>query len=299
MATTTSITSTYAGEHAGEWISAMLNEAASLNHITVKENIKHKRVVKKLADTVSFADETCDFTPTGTVTVTERILAPERLELNKQLCKKDLVSDWNALEMGFGRNSESLPSSVEEYFISHQIAGAGAALETIIWQGVTATAGEFDGIETNLLADADVNDVATPVALSAANIVSKMEASLDVLGSAVLGAQEKPAIYMGVEAVRFYRRAMFALGYLDQYYAGNIPLVFDGFEIKECPGMSDDTIVVAQPSNLWFGTDLLSDLNEVGVKDMSDQGEQNVRFWMQFSGGTQHGIGGDIALYQA
>ena len=49
LATTTSITSTYAGEFAGEYISAMLLAGKTLgdNTITIKPNIKYKEVVKK------------------------------------------------------------------------------------------------------------------------------------------------------------------------------------------------------------------------------------------------------------
>jgi len=57
-------------------------------------------------------------------------------------------------------------------------------------------------------------------------------------------------------------------------------------------------MVAAQKSNLFFGTGLLSDSQEVKVIDMSDvDGSQNVRVVMRATAGVQYGIGGDIALY--
>lgn len=49
MATTTSITTTYAGQNAGQYISAALLSGATLDNglITVKPNIKFKEVLKK------------------------------------------------------------------------------------------------------------------------------------------------------------------------------------------------------------------------------------------------------------
>jgi hypothetical protein len=62
--------------------------------------------------------------------------------------------------------------------------------------------------------------------------------------------------------------------------------------------MSDDKIVAAQKSNLFFGTGLLSDHNEVRVLDMANlDGSQNYRVIMRYTAGTQFGIGNDIVYY--
>ena len=54
----------------------------------------------------------------------------------------------------------------------------------------------------------------------------------------------------------------------------------------------------AQKSNLYCGTGLLSDQNEVRVIDTSETlGDMNVRVIMRFTAGVQHVFGGDIVLY--
>ena len=51
-------------------------------------------------------------------------------------------------------------------------------------------------------------------------------------------------------------------------------------------------------SNLFFGTGLLSDHNEVKVLDMADlDGSQNVRFIMRYTAGVQYAIVEDIVSY--
>ena len=65
MATTTSITSTYAGEFAGKYISAALLSGVTLDRggIEIKPNVKFKEVIKKIAtDSNVIKDATCDFT---------------------------------------------------------------------------------------------------------------------------------------------------------------------------------------------------------------------------------------------
>ena len=97
MATTTSITSTYAGEFAGKYISAALLSGSTIEQggVEVKPNVKFKEVIKKVAtDANIIKDATCDFTPTGTVTLTERILQPEEFQVNLELCKSNFTSDW-------------------------------------------------------------------------------------------------------------------------------------------------------------------------------------------------------------
>ena len=57
-------------------------------------------------------------------------------------------------------------------------------------------------------------------------------------------------------------------------------------------------MVAAEKSNLFFGTGLLNDTNEVKVIDMAEiDGSQNIRVVMRFTAGIQHAIGGDIVLY--
>ena len=51
MATTTSITTSYAGEFAGEYIAAALLSGVTLSQggVSIKPNIKFKEVIKKLS----------------------------------------------------------------------------------------------------------------------------------------------------------------------------------------------------------------------------------------------------------
>lgn len=318
MATTTSITTTYAGEFAGKYISAALLSGVTLDKggIEIKPNVKFKEVIKKIAtDSNVIKDATCDFTDTATITLTERILQPEEFQVNLELCKKDFRSDWEAVSMGYSA-FDNLPPKFSDYLIGHVSGLVAEKTENNIWSGVNANAGEFDGFTTLLGADGDVVDVAAGTVTSS-NVIAELGKIVDAIPSALYG-KEDLFIYVSQNIARAYVRALGGFGIL-QNAAGtenvsdigangvgsqgtmwwqNGALSFDGVKLFVANGLGDNKAVAAQKSNLFFGTGLLSDHNEVKVIDMADlDGSQNVRVVMRFTSGVQYGIGSEIVLY--
>ena len=301
MATTNSLTTTYAGEFAGKYVSAALLSGKTLaeGNITVKPNVKFKEVMKKVATDDIVKDATCDFDATSTLTLTERILQPEEFQVNLQLCKKDFRSDWEAVQMGYSA-FDNLPPSFSDFLIAHVAGKVAQKVEQNIWNGTDANAGEFDGFETTL--GADVGGQAS----TSANVVGELGKIVDAIPSGVYGSDDL-AIYLPSNMYRNYVRALGgfasnvgAAGTNDQgtqWFNGGA-LTFDGINIALAQGLPSDKAVAAEKGNLFFGTGLLADHNEVKVIDMADiDGSQNVRVIMRFTAGIQHAIGSDIVLY--
>jgi hypothetical protein len=303
----TSITTTYAGEFASRYISAALLSADTIEGggITVKPNVKYKEVMKTLSTNALVKDAACDFADQSTVTLAERVLQPEEFQVNLELCKKDFHNDWEAVQMGYSA-FDSLPPSFADFLIGHIAAKVAQKTEENIWQGVTANAGEFDGFETLLAADGTVIDV-TGTTVSAANVITEMGKVVDAIPTAVYG-KEDLYIYVASNVARAYIRALGGFGASGlgangvnnegtTWFNGG-DLAFDGVKLFVCSGLSDNTMVAAQKSNLFFGTGLLADHNEVKLIDMADlDGSQNVRVVMRFTAAVQYGIGADIVLY--
>ena len=307
MATTTSITTTYAGEKAAGYLSAALLSGATLDSglITIKPNIKFKEVLKIVSTDGIVKDAGCDFDPTSTLTLSERILQPDSQQVNLQLCKKDFQSDWDAISMGVS-SFDSLPPSFADFLIGHVAAKVAQKTEQNIWNGTAATDGEFGGFKSLLLADATVTDVGAGAAVTAANVIAKMGLVVDAINSSIYTSEDL-FIYVSQNVARAYVRALggfqatIGAAGLDnkgtQWYNGG-GLSFDGIKIAVANGLADNTMVAAEKSNLFFGTGLLSDQNEVKVIDMADlDGSQNVRVVMRFSAGVNYAIGSDIVLY--
>ena len=298
---------TYAGEFSGKYIAAALLSASTLDSgaISILPNVKFKSVIQKGATDDIVKDASCDFvTNQGTLTLTEAVLQPDEFQVNLQLCKKDLHDSWQAEQMGFSAH-DSLAPSFAEFVIAHVSAKVADKTEKNIWSGATANSGEFDGFTAKLTADSDVIDVAAAT-VTAANVVEELGKVVDAIPTAVYG-QEDLTLYVSSNVARAYVRALggFASGIGangsdnkgTQWYNGG-ELSFDGINIFVAKGLGDNTIVAAQKSNLYFGTGILNDQNEVKVIDMSDiDGSQNVRVIMRFTAGVQHVFGGDIVLY--
>jgi hypothetical protein len=297
MATTTSLTTTYAGREAAGYIRAAFLSNESLAAVTFKENIEYKQVVRRLVDNITFANATCDFTPTGTVTLTERILTLEKFQIHRSLCKNTFLIDWEARS----EQNNELHASLTDAIIANVLAGMAANNERLIWQGVNATAGEYAGFETLFLADAAVLDVASPEAITSANVIEEMGRLVLTLPTRVRRATEKPVIAVSSNVAEAYRSAILGLGGGFYLYQGeSVVMNWQGqYDVIECPGMSDDTMAFYQKSNLWFGTNLLDQWNNVAVLDMYQYDlSDNVRFAASFFAGVQYGFGDEIAFYQ-
>ena len=310
MATTTSITTTYAGEFAGKYISAALLSASTIENggIEVKPNIKYKEVIKKLSTDAIVKDATCDFNATSTITLTENILQPEEFQVNLQLCKKDFHNDWEAVQMGYSA-FDSLPPSFADYLIGHVAAKVAEKTEQNIWKGVTANAGEFNGFATLLATDAGL-PAAQEVAgttVTAANVIAELGKIVDAIPAALYG-KEDLHIYVSQNIARAYIRALGGFGAsglgangtnaMGTQWWNNGSLSFDGIKIFVANGLAANTAIAAEKSNLFFGTGLMADNQEVKLIDMADiDGSQNVRVVMRFTAGVQYGIVSDIVTY--
>ena len=315
LATTTNVTSTYSGQFAGEYIAAALLSASTIDDggITVKSNIAFKEVIKKLATDALVTAAGCDFNPTSTITLTERILQPTELQVNLQLCKYDFVNDWESEQMGFGLG-QSLPPKFSDFLIAHVASKVAQNTEFNIWQGDTAAASKnsFDGFEKLIAAAVTAGDVPagqalTSVALTAANIVEKLSDVVEAIPAALYG-KEDLFVYVSSKAAKLYVQALGGFGAnglgangvngMGTQWWNNGSLSINGVKIFVCPGLSDDKMYAAEKSNLYFGTGLLNSTQEVKVLDMTDlDASNNVRMVMRFTSGVQFGIASDIVSY--
>lgn len=309
MATTTSITTTYAGEFAGKYIAAALLSAPTLDKggMTVMPNVKYKQVIKRVATDDIIKNATCDFDPTSTITLTERILQPESFQVALQLCKSDFRSDWDAIQMGYSA-FDVLPKSFADFLIAHAAEKVAAGMETSIWQGVNNTAGQFAGIMTQLTTDASLpsGQEVAGTTVTAANVITELGKIIDACPAALYG-KEDLTLYVSSNIYRAYVRALggFAAsgvganGYDNKGTNQTLgDVYFDGVRVFMANGLANNTALLAQKSNLYFATGLLSDMNEVKVLDMGDiDGSQNVRVVMRFTADAKYGFASDVVTY--
>ena len=309
MANPTITNSSYAGEFAGKYLGAALLSASTLDAgaITILPNIKYKAAMKvgTFSNLVRSADCDFDATTSGLV-LTEKVLTPSELQVNLQICKKELHSDWEAAQMGFSSFDE-LPPLFSDYVISRVAAEVANATETSIWSGA-AGEGSFDGFLQVALNDGGVHDI-TAVAITSANVIAQMGAVIDkaVANAPAILGKEDLTLYVSTNVAQAYIRALGGFAATiggagtdnkgTQWYNGG-SLSFEGVNIFVAKGFGSNKMLLSPKSNLFFGTGLLDDRNKVAVIDTSESlGDDNVRVVMRYTAGVQIGIGSDIVLY--
>jgi len=303
-----SLTSTYAGEFSGKYISAALLSAQTLDKglITVMPNVKYKSVLQVGSYNDIVANATCDYTASGTLTLSEKIIQPEEFQVNVDICKKDLVNSWEAEQMGYSAFDKLAPS-LSDFVIAHTAAKVASKIESNIWAGQTATAGEFDGFYYLATAGGSGCVAVTGTGVTAANVIDEMGKVVDAIPQAVYG-KEDLFIYVAPNVARAYVRALGGFGAnglgangvnaQGTTWFNNGGLSFDGIPVVVAQGLPASSMMAAQKSNMFFGTGLLNDTNEVRVLDMAElDGSQNVRVIMRFTAAVAMGINSDVVIY--
>ena len=307
MANPTYTAGTYAGEFSGKILGAALLSASTLDAgaITIMPNVRYKSVLQVGAWANVVKGASCDFTATGALTLTEKVLTTKELQVNAELCKQDLVQEWQAVEMGFSAYAE-IPNSFEEYVISRVAAEVANATETSIWAGASGS-DDYDGFQALAYADSTVVDV-TAATVTASNVIAQMGAVVDAASKAALG-QADLTLYVSTNVARAYIRALGGFGTsglgaagIDNkgtsWYSNNQQLTFEGIPVFVANGMGNNKMILTPKSNLFWGTGLADDRNEVRFIDMADKdGSRNVRVIMRWTAGCQIGVGADLVYY--
>jgi hypothetical protein len=266
-------------------------------YVTLKEGVKYKAVIKKLASGNLVQTWDCAFTDETDLTMTESVLEVKDLKVNLEICKTEFAKDWEAAQTGRGFAIDVVPANFQDFLIGYAAANVAQNIEFTIWQGNTAAGSytSFDGLEKKIKAATTLEtDWAS---MSASTVIANIQAVLALLPASLIGDPEVK-VYVNRATAQFYKQAVAALGYAFEYNAfKEFNLQIDGYDIYVCPGISNGTVIVSRPDNLFVGVDANSDFAEVKVVDMTlTDASDNVRMAMKFRVGTAVGFGSDVAI---
>jgi hypothetical protein len=161
---------------------------------------------------------------------------------------------------------------------------------------------------TKLAVDASLpvaNEIAGTT-VTASNVVAELEKIFNAIPNTLYGRDD---LYIGV-STNIYKAYLMSLGGFAANGVGANgydnkglnqslqDLFFAGVKIVMLPALANNTAICTYVENLYFGTGLISDHNEVKVIDTGDTlGDQNVRLVMRMTGGVQYAIVEDIVTY--
>ncbi len=277
LATTVNTSSNYAGKVAGGIIGAAFKEADTLRLglLTVAENVNYKYNLRKIAYADGTTDYTCGFAPAGSVTLSEKVILPEKLKNDLQICKEDFRQTWSEDSMGASASNPNAPSDIMEAIQLEVLSAQAEKVDTDIWTGLAATDGEFAGLIEQFTADADIikdgNGVTGP-----GHSVSESTVQADIklaLAAIPIPLRRKDlTLAVSPDVFQAYNFKMISLGQANDGTSEDKQMKFGRYTLTEVNGLPDDTIVVFEKKNVVFTTGLQGDHNELTLVDEDDIG---------------------------
>jgi len=289
MATTTTVSSNYAGKVAGEIIGKTFKEADTLRLglVTIAPNVNYKLNMRRIRYTDGTTAYSCGFTPAGAIVLDERVLEPVKLMNPFQVCKEDFRATWSEDSMGASASNVNAPADIMEAIQVEMLGETAENVDYKIWNGDATNPDEWDGFLKLFLADSAVIDVDID-AVTEANVVAQLKLAL---GAIPIPLRRKNLnVMVSPDVFQFYSFSLTTPAITNGLGAEEKQMKFGRYTLTEVNGLPANTIVIAEAKNLVFGTGLEADFNTIALVDEDEIGllTGQVRGKMVYSGGVNY-----------
>ena len=289
MATTTTVSSNYAGKVAGEIIGKTFKEADTLRLglVTIAPNVNYKLNMRRIRYTDGTTAYSCGHTPAGAIVLNERVLEPVKLKNDFSVCKEDFRATWSEDSMGASASNVNAPADIMEAIQVEMLGETAENVDYKIWNGDTTNTDEWDGFLKLFLADASVIDVDID-AVTEANVVAQLKLAL---GAIPIPLRRKNLnVMVSPDVFQFYSFSLTTPAITNGLGAEEKQMKFGRYTLTEVNGLPANTIVIAEAKNLVFGTGLEADFNTIALVDEDEIGllTGQVRGKMVYSGGVNY-----------
>jgi len=290
-----------------------LADSVANGYVTELDGITQKAVVNTLTPGTMIKAAGCDWDndPT-TLSLGESVLEVTDLMVNERVCRKTIYPTW--IGAGFSGRNGAIPSDFASFLVSTVANKTAEEVEDRIWKGGASPTfkgflsndGVFDraGLAAGQMAIAGGVNGQAITAITAANVVEgfgKVYANGNANCPGIMGKADTQFL-VNQKTFGLYMQALGESGLLqgvnlqgaNQSFGS---LVYLGVPVNVCPGMPDDAIILCQSSNLFFGTNLGTDMTEAKLIPFYEyDGSDNVGISMRMAIGVQIGVASDIVL---
>lgn len=268
-------------------------EGVVLDHLTLQTGIKSKAALNYLkVDTVFQNGRVCGFTPKGTTELTQREISVTKIKINDQICPDTLIGKWAEYEVRTSAIDESERMPFEEFIAEMVVADAKAKRDLVIWQGDTdieltddSTSEDiaksmFDGFLKKAAEEAGTVKISVAAGTSAFATIKKVAAALPAKFRATSKIFVSPEFFFAFVMELVDRNFYHYSGPQDE---APTELVFPGTRLRviQQEGLAGvNAIYASQTENMFFGTDLLDDIEEIKIwfSDDDDVWKYKIKF---------------------
>lgn len=297
----TYVNKTYAGLLAVPFVAPAILSADSITngYVSVLENVRYKAVLKKFSGG-AIADRTCEFTrPTlnSQLVLTDVVLETAQLQVNEEFCNNQLAQDWAAAQM---QGADAAMPNAYASFVSQYVARiTQAGVEENLWAGqyaianggTTGAVNSFAGIMNKYVAGSGTNETLnagawTGTTSATTGVISRLAALVADAPASIAGDPDAN-IYISRKTAQLYYTALSAT-YQLPFLNDGLVARYGGYNIIAPAGFPDDTAILSKKDNLYFGTNVLTDMTEARILDLTAvTGDAVTRVALLFDAGAQ------------
>ena len=286
----------YTEENGKTLIKKAVLKGGTIDRISVQAGIKSAEKINYIAIDNTFQAGACGFSASGNIDLTQRTISVDKIKQNAAVCVDDLEAYYTQLMMKAGSYDDKMP--FESTYSELVVEGTQDFLEKLVWQGDKTDAGLAadlqlaNGLLSHIDAEGTVVSASTTTAITAGNIVARVDEMVDLIPVDALLANDL-VLNMPLAHYRMYCRAI-RNSNLYHYTANEsdkFSLVIPGTNVTVMgvKGLTELAAgcrwILAENSNLWVGTDLLNDAENFSIDYSKDNDE--VRTIQKFKFGTQ------------
>tara|TARA_R110000744_G_scaffold106225_4_gene202462 strand:+ start:931 stop:1947 length:1017 start_codon:yes stop_codon:yes gene_type:complete len=290
-----------------------LADTVANGYVTELDGITLKAVVNTLTPGTMIKAAGCDWDQDPTsLTLGESILEVTDMMVNERVCRKTIYPTW--IGAGFSGRNGAIPSDFATFLVSTIANKTAEEVETRIWvggasptiAGFLSNDAVFDrpGLAAGKMAILGGVNGQAITAITATNVIEgfgKVYANGNANCPGIMGKADTQFL-VNQKTFGLYMQALGESGLLqgvnlqgtNQSMAS---LVYLGVPVNVCPGMPDNAIILCQKSNLFFGTNLGTDMTEAKLIPFYEyDGSDNVGISMRMAIGVQIGVASNIVL---
>lgn len=292
---------TYYGKDVEGFYSKLLLEFKSAKTFSPIVNAKDKVKIATLTRGNVLQAGDCDFASAGEGTLAQKTIIPADVKINIEYCVKTFEQNYLGEKLRPGSmTGEVIPtaSGVQNYFLNLALSASQNDLETITWQGNTATASYplslVDGILKQLESDGTVNKLSATASFDETTVLAELFRVYKAIPDAVK-QRGNAVMYISQDIADFYFQAIANKGNYNNMFADIKSLNFFGIELIIAPGIGTKKIVAGEKSNFIMVTDLISDMEDIQILNLYGvTGQPVVRFVARFKFAVSYAIGSEI-----
>jgi hypothetical protein len=257
-------------------IKKMILGGRSTSFLTVQPGIKSAASINLLSSDLVAQAGGCGFTDDGETILTQNTLNVCPLKVNESICIDTLEQYYTQVMLQPG--SYDTDFGFEQIYTEEKVSQISSLIDNLIWQGNEAGAGQLalcNGFITlanttysGSVVNGNVNNV---TAITASNIIGIVDNAIQVIPTNII-AEDDLYLYCGYDFARLYFTALRnanlynypsvetgANDFMITVPSSNVKLV----AVKGLTGTNK--FFISTKSNMYFGTDLLDDYENLQI----------------------------------